>query len=93
MPLNPADPMSWDPFNMETPHVQAPSPAVRTQHLLPDVKRLFQAQSDALQTLHEIDSVRLALKGKVPVGFDRMETIAENTYRVLAHYLKDYGTN
>lgn len=89
---DPADPWSFDYFNPETPHVEAPAPKTHTPKILPDEDRLFMVQRHALQILKHIENLKRQIGHeavhKAHHEFDLLDQVAENNYRVINSYLR-----
>ena len=83
-----ADPWSInDYWNVNVPHVHAPSPKTRTPKPVPDPEALFSLQRHALQILNEIENLHGHVKD--PRALHRLEQAAENNYRVIRRYLAE----
>lgn len=89
-----SDPWSINYFDPPTPHTPAPTPRVRKPRLLPEVDRLFRVQRDCLKTLRALEELERRL-GAEAQKFDRelhsLRFEAENAYRVIRSYLKDFA--
>lgn len=101
--FNPADPWSFDAFAPQSPKVpegvSAPSSpkaptAPKAPRIVPAVDELFSIQRNTLKVLNGLDDLEHEIgehlrKSK---GYRALRQDAENAYRVIRSYLKQYGS-
>jgi hypothetical protein len=87
-----ADPWNIDYFNFKPPSVKAPEPKARAPKPVPSPEDLFMVQRHALQVLNDIEELRKRIGHDNPHAhsvLDKLETDAENGYKVIRRYLAE----
>lgn len=76
--------LGWDTnyWDFKAPRVHAPEPKARVPKPVPEPERLFTIQK------HMLDMLHLLRDPKAEHHLERIEAIAENTYRVINTYLR-----